>query len=182
MSSLEEEIAALEGMPTHELRIAWHRLDRTAPPRCMPRDLMIRALAYRVQERAHGGPTPATKRKLRSLVAELEAKGTQVFDPGIALKPGARLTLEGHADPRGSVQYNQALSQRRVDRVKGFLSDLGVPAANIQTEGFGKQENLTDKQVKAAVERNPELSSEDRQKILDHMRTIVDNNVEFCVT
>ncbi len=91
----------------------------------------------------------------------------------LQVKPDARLTLEGHADPRGSVQYNQALSQRRVDRVKGFLSDLGVPAANIQTEGFGKQENLTDKQVKAAVERNPELSSEDRQKILDHMRTII---------
>ena len=91
----------------------------------------------------------------------------------LQVKPDARLTLEGHADPRGSVQYNQALSQRRVERVKGFLSDLGVPAANIQTEGFGKQENLTDKQVKDAVERNPELSSEDRRKVLDHMRTII---------
>ena len=91
----------------------------------------------------------------------------------LQVKPNARLTLEGHADPRGSVEYNQALSQRRVERVKGFLSDLGIPPANIQTEGFGKQENLTDKQVKAAVERNPELSSEDRQKVLDHMRTII---------
>ncbi len=91
----------------------------------------------------------------------------------LQVKPDARLTLEGHADPRGSIQYNQALSQRRVDRVKSFLSDLGVPAANIQTEGLGKQENLTDKQVKAAVERNAELSSEDRQKVLDHMRTII---------
>jgi outer membrane protein OmpA-like peptidoglycan-associated protein len=91
----------------------------------------------------------------------------------LQVKPDAHLTLEGHADPRGSVQYNQALSQRRVDRVKGFLSDLGVPLANIQTEGFGEQENLTDKQVKAAVERNPELSSDDRQRVLDHMRTII---------
>ena len=91
----------------------------------------------------------------------------------LQVKPDARLTLEGHADPRGSVEYNQALSQRRVERVKGFLSALGVPLANIQTEGFGKQENLTDKQVKAAVERNPELSSDDRRKVLDHMRTII---------
>ena len=91
----------------------------------------------------------------------------------LQVKPDAHLTLEGHADPRGSVQYNQALSQRRVDRVKGFLSNLGVPLANIQTEGFGEQENLTDKQVKAAVERNPELSSDDRQRVLDHMRTII---------
>jgi outer membrane protein OmpA-like peptidoglycan-associated protein len=91
----------------------------------------------------------------------------------LQVKPDAHLTLEGHADPRGSVEYNQALSQRRVDRVKGFLSNLGVPLANIQTEGFGEQENLTDKQVKAAVERNPELSSDDRQRVLDHMRTII---------
>ena len=60
----------------------------------MPRDLMIRALAYRLQERAHGGLAPAAKRKLRSLVAEIETKGTQVFDPGVALKPGARLVRE----------------------------------------------------------------------------------------
>jgi outer membrane protein OmpA-like peptidoglycan-associated protein len=91
----------------------------------------------------------------------------------LQVKPDARLTLEGHADPRGSVEYNQALSQRRVDRVKGFLTALGVPAANIQTEAFGKQENLTDSQVKSAVERNPELSAEDRQKLLANMRTII---------
>lgn len=88
-------------------------------------------------------------------------------------KPDASLTLEGHADPRGSVEYNQLLSQRRVDRVKEFLTGLGVPAASIQTEAFGEQENLTDSQVKAAVERNPELSPEDRQRVLSNMRTII---------
>ena len=85
-------------------------------------------------------------------------------------KPDARLTLEGHADPRGSVEYNQGLSERRVDRVKRFLVEQGVPAANIQTKAFGKQENLTDRQVRDAVERNPELSPEDRQRVLNNMR------------
>lgn len=94
MSALDNEIGALQGLPTHELKIAWRQLYRSDPPRSMPRDLMIRALAYRMQERAHGGLAPATKRKLRSLVAELQAKGTQVFDPGITLKPGARLVRE----------------------------------------------------------------------------------------
>jgi outer membrane protein OmpA-like peptidoglycan-associated protein len=88
-------------------------------------------------------------------------------------KPDARLTLEGHADPRGSVEYNQQLSERRVDRTKRFLVGQGVPAANIQTEAFGKQQNLTDAQVKDAVERNPELSKEDRKRVLDNMRTII---------
>jgi hypothetical protein len=94
MSALENEIGSLMGLPTHELRIAWRRLYRTEPPRCMHRDLMIRALAYRLQERAHGGLVPATRRKLRSLVTEMEANGVAVFDPGVALKPGARLVRE----------------------------------------------------------------------------------------
>ena len=94
MSGLDDEIGALPELPTHELRIAWRRLYRSEPPRCLSRDLLIRAIAYRMQERAHGGLAPATKRRLRSLAAEIEAKGTQVFDPGIVLKPGSRLVRE----------------------------------------------------------------------------------------
>jgi len=71
------------------------------------------------------------------------------------------------------VEYNQGLSERRVDRVKRFLVGQGVPDANIQTKAFGEQRNLTDAQVKSAVERNPELSPEDRQRVLRNMRTII---------
>jgi hypothetical protein len=94
MSQLDVEIAALQGAATHDLRIAWRRLYRSEPPPCMTRELMIRAIAYRMQERAHGGLSPAAKRKLHSLVAQLEAKGPEAFDPGIVLKPGARLVRE----------------------------------------------------------------------------------------
>jgi DUF2924 family protein/resolvase-like protein len=94
MSSLDTEIAALQGAATRDLKIAWQRLYHTQPPRCLSRDLLIRAIAYRLQERAHGGPAAATKRHLRSLVAEIETKGTRVFDPPVALKPGARLVRE----------------------------------------------------------------------------------------
>ena len=91
---LESEIAALGGLSAHDLRIAWRRLYRDQPPRSMSRDLMIRAIAYRMQERAHGGLAPATRRRLRSLVEEIETKGTDAFDSGIALKPGARLVRD----------------------------------------------------------------------------------------
>jgi hypothetical protein len=94
VSTLDNEIGSLEHLPTHELKIAWRRLYRSEPPRCMPRNLMIRALAYRIQEHSHGGFAPATRRKLRSLVAEIEAKGVRVFDLGVALKPGSRLVRE----------------------------------------------------------------------------------------
>jgi outer membrane protein OmpA-like peptidoglycan-associated protein len=75
-------------------------------------------------------------------------------------KPDAHLTLEGHSDPRASAEYNQALFQRRVERVRRFLIEHAVPDANIETKAFGKQQNLTATQVHDAVEQNPELTPE----------------------
>jgi outer membrane protein OmpA-like peptidoglycan-associated protein len=95
------------------------------------------------------------------------------FKKYLDAKPDAHLTLEGHADPRASVEYNQALSERRVDRVKRFLIEHGVPAANLETKAFGEQRNLTEDQVKDAVEKNPELTPEQRQRVLSHMETVL---------
>jgi outer membrane protein OmpA-like peptidoglycan-associated protein len=83
------------------------------------------------------------------------------------------LTLEGHADPRGSVEYNQALSERRVERTKRFLIEHGVPGANLETKALGEQQNLTEAQVKDAVEKNPELTPEQRQKVVDNIKTVL---------
>jgi len=85
----------------------------------------------------------------------------------------AHLTLEGHADVRGSVPYNQALSERRVARVKSFLVENGVPEANLATKAFGDQHNLTAAEVKTAVEQNPELTKEERARVLRNMKIIV---------
>lgn len=95
------------------------------------------------------------------------------FNLYIQTKPNARLTLEGHADPRYTAESNQSLSERRVATTKDFLVKHGVPSANIDTKAFGEEQNMTDAQVKDAVERNPDLSPEDRQKVLDNMATII---------
>jgi peptidoglycan-associated lipoprotein len=50
---------------------------------------------------------------------------------------GAHYTLEGHADERGTDEYNLHLSQRRAASVKKYLTDLGVPAKNLDTIGYG---------------------------------------------
>ena len=54
-ASLEAEIAGLLDRSTQELRRCWRQLHRTGPPLGLSRDLLIRALAYQLQERAHGG-------------------------------------------------------------------------------------------------------------------------------
>jgi hypothetical protein len=94
----ESEIAGLPDRPTHELRLSWRRLYRREPPVGLSRDLMIRVLANKLQERAHGGPSLAMKRHLNTLAGEFE-KGRLSFDPGVVLKTGARLVRQwrGHA-------------------------------------------------------------------------------------
>jgi len=95
------------------------------------------------------------------------------FKKYLETKPDAHLTLEGHADPRASVEYNQSLSERRVNRTKHFLIEHGVPEANIETKAFGEQRNLTEDQVRDAVEKNPELTPEQRQRVLDNLQTVL---------
>jgi outer membrane protein OmpA-like peptidoglycan-associated protein len=51
----------------------------------------------------------------------------------------ATVGIDGHADPRGTDQYNQALSQRRVDAVRDALAKAGVQSDRIKTGAFGEQ-------------------------------------------
>jgi hypothetical protein len=112
-----------------------------------------------------GGLLPSQQKTLLSVATD--------FKKYLESKPDAHLILEGHADPRGSDEYNQALSERRVARAKSFLMEQGVPVGNIETKAYGKQRNLTDVEVKDAVENNPELTPEERQRVVRNMRTIV---------
>jgi len=94
------------------------------------------------------------------------------FKKYLESKPDAHLILGGHADHRGSAEYNQALTERRVSTVKSFLVAQGVPEANIDTKAFGKEDNLTTDQVKAAVEGNPDLSTEERARIVKNIEVV----------
>ena len=73
-----------------ELRGAWRTLYHTGPPLGLSRDLIIRGLADTLQQRAHGGPNRALRRRLRILAADFE-KGALAFDPGGVLKTGTIL-------------------------------------------------------------------------------------------
>jgi hypothetical protein len=76
-----------------QLRDEWRRLYRGQPPR-LSRDLLIRTIAYRMQELAYGGLSKAAQRKLDALTKELKGKGSIVVRPGLSLRPGTRLVRE----------------------------------------------------------------------------------------
>ena len=95
LSDIEAEIAGLLDRSTSELRLAWRQLHRTGPPPGLSRDLLIRALAYELQQRAHGSSNLALRRRLQTLAGALE-KGALSFDPGVVLKAGSTLVREWH--------------------------------------------------------------------------------------
>jgi len=95
------------------------------------------------------------------------------FKKYLESKPDAHLILSGHTDPRGSVEYNQALSERRVYRTKGFLVSQGIAERSIETKALGEQDQLTADQVRESVEQASELTPGEKQRILRNMRTII---------
>jgi peptidoglycan-associated lipoprotein len=52
---------------------------------------------------------------------------------------GARMTIQGNTDERGSREYNIALGQRRADAVKRMMTLLGAQEAQIESVSFGKE-------------------------------------------
>jgi peptidoglycan-associated lipoprotein len=87
------------------------------------------------------------------------------FKDYLTVRPEAKLLLEAHADLRGSVEFNKALSQRRADLVKSYLVEHGISAANIETQAFGKDKNLTDKEVEQLNASNPNVSADARIRV-----------------
>jgi peptidoglycan-associated lipoprotein len=53
--------------------------------------------------------------------------------------PAVVLTIEGHADERGTREYNLALGARRAQAVKDYLASLGVSNARLDTISYGKE-------------------------------------------
>jgi outer membrane protein OmpA-like peptidoglycan-associated protein len=94
------------------------------------------------------------------------------FKKYLESKPDAHLILGGHADHRGSAEFNQALSERRVARTKSFLIEQGIPEASIETKAFGKEHNLTTEEVQGEVQSNTELTTEERARVLKNIDTI----------
>jgi peptidoglycan-associated lipoprotein len=53
--------------------------------------------------------------------------------------PNYAITVEGHADERGTREYNLALGQRRAAATRNYLASQGVPAARIKTLSYGNE-------------------------------------------
>jgi len=68
--------------------------------------------------------------------------------------PDVGLTIEGHCDERGTVEYNQALGEKRANAARDYLTNAGVPAARLQTVSYGKERPFAEGHDESAWAQN----------------------------
>lgn len=90
---LPVELASLEALTNFELRNEWRRLHGMQPPKRLSRDMMLRGIAYKLQERAFGGLSKSVQRLLSgaefTFSSDLGRKA-----PRVTVSPGTQLVRE----------------------------------------------------------------------------------------
>ncbi len=77
--------------------------------------------------------------------ADLDAQARGILDKAascLKAASGARVTVEGHCDERGTTEYNLHLGERRAEAVRKYLVNLGVPAKSVKTTRSGEERPL----------------------------------------
>jgi outer membrane protein OmpA-like peptidoglycan-associated protein len=134
-----------------------------------PPELAMRSVYFQTD-------VPTAKKKSAGLLKSEQDELRSIaesFNRYVAMDPSAKLMLAGHADERGSGEYNQGLSERRAELVKQFLTDQGVSADHLETQAFGEKQNLSADDVKGLLKQNPSLSDEDRLRDMWKFRSLV---------
>ena len=131
-----------------------------------PRSLSLRSVYFVVgqptKKNPDGGLLTSQQQTLQTVARD--------FKSYLSVKSDARLMLDGYADIRkyaGGKDNNDALTARRAARAKNYLVEQGVPASNLDTNSHGDHQQLTEAQVRALVESSPELSAEEKARMLN---------------
>jgi peptidoglycan-associated lipoprotein len=70
-----------------------------------------------------------------------------------------RVTVEGHCDERGTVEYNLALGERRAKAAFDYLVSLGVPAERLKTVSYGKEVPVCSESTETCWQKNRRAKS-----------------------
>jgi len=72
----------------------------------------------------------------------------------LANYPSQKLVIEGHADERGSAEYNMALGDKRARAAEEFLTGMGIPPVQLTVISYGKERPVCTDQSESCYQRN----------------------------
>jgi len=98
------------------------------------------------------------KTEIKPAARESIAKAAEV----LVKYPDTYITVEGHTDSSGMTEYNQKLSERRADAVRGMLMRDGVPASRISIKGYGESDPVADNSTPEGRQSNRRVQLEIR--------------------
>jgi peptidoglycan-associated lipoprotein len=89
--------------------------------------------------------------------SEIRAESRAILDRKTRIlrsEPTLRIRVEGHADDRGSTEYNLALGSRRAEAVKAYITAAGIQPSRIQILSYGEDRPLERARTEASWSRN----------------------------
>jgi len=72
----------------------------------------------------------------------------------LMMNPKVKVRIEGNCDERGTIEYNQALGQRRAVSAKKYLTDMGVSAGSISLISYGKEKPICAEHTETCWQKN----------------------------
>lgn len=146
---LGEHLERLSELGALELRAEWTKVYSATAPRHISRDLLLRGIAYRLQERMYGGLKPSTVKRLKEIAAGLEQGSELKPQRASSLKPGVRLLREW----QGETQIVEVLTKGFAWKGKTYKSLSAIARAITGTQWSGPEFfGLRDKRKKRSVE------------------------------
>jgi hypothetical protein len=93
-NAVSQQLAELSDLPISSLKTIWRRHYQVPVPKGMSRDLLTRFIAHRIQEKAFGGLSKSTLRRLETLARSFEQPESKAQGSAPSLKPGTKLVRE----------------------------------------------------------------------------------------
>lgn len=152
-NKLDHQIAALATFSSAQLRAEWRRLwKEVAPP--LAHDLLRRGIAWRLQEKVHGGLSRSTQKELQRLATQIERGGD--LNSERAAKPGTRLVRQWH----GRTYHVLVLEDGYIfeDRRYTSLSQIAEAITGTHWSGprfFGLKRRTTKQREMSEVDHDP---------------------------
>jgi len=90
----------------------------------------------------------------RSQLQQADLRALEMHASILRANPDRAIVIEGHADERGTREYNIALGERRANAIRSFLTSAGVAGRQVETVSYGEERPEDPGQNEAAWARN----------------------------